>query len=212
MREDPVDRALKQHYQRQMLSAEAMARMAAMADSVSQKQTQQQRANFWQQRWGFQRKLSLLASLMVALLLIPLLWPADETLLVRVAKEVALNHNKQLASDYLADSYQQLASVMDKLDFELRPSVRLQQAGYRVVGARYCSIQGEIAAQLKLLSAGGELVTLYQTRLTPALAALGEQRYTAGRLEVQTWQEGDAFFGLASSSPQWVVTEVVAEP
>jgi len=199
MSDQPLDKMLKQHYEQQQLSSEAMARMVALADSVDQNHKQQQRANFWQRRWGEQRKLSLVASVMVALLLIPLLWPADEPLLTRVAKEVALNHNKQLASDYVTDSYQALAAVMNKLDFKPAPPTRLKQAGYRMIGARYCSIQGEIAAQIKLSSAAGEVMTLYQTRLNPRLAALGEQSYMADNIRVETWQEGEIFFSLASS-------------
>lgn len=207
----PLDKMLKQYYGQQQLSSEAMARMVALADSVDQNRQQQQKANFWQRRWGEQRKLSLVASVMVALLLIPLLWPADEPLLTRVAKEVALNHNKQLASDYVTDSYQALAAVMDKLDFKPALPTRLKQVGYSMIGARYCSIQGGIAAQIKLASAEGEAVTLYQTQLNPALAALGEQSYMVGNIRVETWQEGEIFFSLASSS-QANLAGITAKP
>ncbi|VAX11596.1 hypothetical protein MNBD_GAMMA26-503, partial [hydrothermal vent metagenome] len=203
MKQNHIDKAVKEHYQQQALAPEVMARMVAIADSVTQNSRQhEQKANFWRRRWWLQRNLSLAASVVIALLVIPWLWGDDDRLLVRVAQEVALNHNKQLSSEYVFDSYQELISVMSKLDFELVHPVRLQQAGYQITGSRYCSIQGGIAAQIQLRAGDGEIVTLYQTRLNSTLALLDGQHYAVDNIHVQTWQEGDVFFSFASAVKQ----------
>ncbi len=196
---DAIDNAVKRHYQRQTLSPEAMARMVAMADSVSQNKQQEQKVRFWRRRWWLQRNVSVVASVVIALLAVSWVWQGNDRLLADVAQEVALNHNKHMASEYSADDYQRLAAMMDKLDFDLVFPARLRQAGYQMVGARYCSIQGGIAAQIKLRAEDGEWVTLYQTRLNSKLTALDGQRFVADNVNVQTWQEGGVFFGLAST-------------
>lgn len=200
MSDDPVDKAIKRHYQQQTLSPEAMARMVAMADSLDQNKRQKKKVRFWRRRWWLQRNVSLAASMVIALLVVSWVWESNTQLLADVAQEVALNHNKHMASEYIADDFQRLASVMDKLDFNLVFPARLQQAGYQVIGARYCSIQGGIAAQVKLRAGDGEQVTLYQTKLNGELAALDGQRYVTDNVSVQTWQDGDVFFGLASTA------------
>lgn len=194
MNDKPIDKLVKEYYQRKTLSPESMARMLAVTDRAEKNK---QKVSFWRQRWFLQRNLSLAASLIIAVLLIPLLWENESYLLADVAQEVALNHNKQIASEYVDDNYQSLANMMTKLDFELSFPTRLYDMGYQVIGARYCSIQGEIAAQIKLLNNEGDLVTLYQTRLNDELVLLNEQSYTADNVAVHNWQEENSFFSLA---------------
>ncbi len=199
MNDKSINEAVKQHYQQQTLSPETMARMVAAVDN---KDKNKQKLEFWRRRWWVQRNLSIAASIFIAVLLIPLLWQNDEDLLADVAQEVALNHNKQMANEYVENSYGALARVMTKLDFELSFPARLQQTAYQVVGARYCSIQGKIAAQIKLVDEAGESITLYQTQLNDDLALLDGQHYIADKVAVQNWQEGGVFFSLASTAPK----------
>ncbi len=196
MSDDAVDNAVKQHYQRQVLAPKTLKRMEAMAENRQNKQN----ACFWRKRWQLQRNLFLAASFIITILLVPFLWPGDESQLSKVAREVALNHNKQLTSDYITDSYQNLVLLMKKLDFVPVSPALLKQSGYQVIGARYCSIQGHIAAQIKLITRHGDELTLYQTRLNHKLALLDGQYYTVNKVQVRTWQEGRIFFSLAQTS------------
>ncbi len=147
------------------------------------------------------RTVSLLAAAAVAVVAVGLgiLMPAYQSsdLGRAIADEIALNHQKQFAADFEATSYGELRRVMDKLDFALAEPTRIAGDGARLVGARYCSIQGQLAAQLRLEAADGERLTLYQTARTQELAKLGETQLEAGGLVIDLWQEGGAFLGMA---------------
>ncbi|MEM9490822.1 MAG: hypothetical protein AAGC55_16865 [Myxococcota bacterium] len=111
-----------------------------------------------------------------------------------IAEEIALNHRKRLAVEFRTDAYAQLASQMDKLDFQPIPS----ELDYQLQGARYCSIQGDIAAQLKLSDRSGFTHTLYQVRWRDRYSAIAGQTVIVDNIRVRFWREGSVFLGLAS--------------
>ncbi len=116
-----------------------------------------------------------------------------------IAQEIALNHNKQLKLDFEAKDYESLNQVMAKLDFTISKSEYENLAGLEIVGARYCSIQGKIATQIRLKDKDGKYFTLYQTKLTDLLKKSPAAIQRIQQVEVRQWQEGDLFFGLAVS-------------
>lgn len=124
---------------------------------------------------------------------------ADGSLPLRVAEEIALNHGKQLAVEFTATSYRELARRMDKLDFDLRASPDARVARLGVLGARYCSIQGGLAAQVKLREAGGQVLTMYQTALTDELGSVPAGEQIVDGVRIRLWREGDRLLGLARS-------------
>ena len=116
-----------------------------------------------------------------------------------VAQEITLNHNKLLNLDFNETNVLTLSSLMQKLDFQLVESGHISLRGLDVVGARYCSIQGNIAAQIRMKNEAGKLFTLYQTKLTHLLEESPEDDQTVGQVNVKQWQENGLFFGLAES-------------
>ena len=112
-----------------------------------------------------------------------------------VAGEVALNHTKSLRPDVLTGSFDELG--LDRLDFEPRMPLRLADIGLVLEGARYCSIQGQIAAQLVLRDEAGTRLTLYQTRLSPGLTSVPDAELSLDGARVELWTEGDLLLGLA---------------
>lgn len=77
-------------------------------------------------------------------------------------------------------------------------------AGAELLGGRYCSIQGGIAAQLRPRDAQGHIQTLYQTRYDAARLgpvpdlAKGESpvRLMARGVVVRIWRDGGVLFAL----------------
>ena len=108
-----------------------------------------------------------------------------------------MNHNKRLDVEFEAASYGELRRVMDRLDFSLIEPSRTGDVSSRLVGARYCSIRGQLAAQLLLETGDGRNVTLYQTALTHDLESLASTRLRSGRLTIELWQEDGVFLGMA---------------
>jgi len=68
-----------------------------------------------------------------------------------------------------------------------------------LIGGRYCSIQGGLAAQLKVRSkASGKVATLYVTTLTDKLQRIKGQRVVQDNVDIHLWQQQGRFFGLAT--------------
>ena len=118
-----------------------------------------------------------------------------------IAAEIALNHSKNLAIEFPAKGYAELREQMDKLDFTLRPPGLPGLRGLRIVGGRYCSIQGHLAAQIKLEDDAGRRVTLYQTRFADGFAGLPEGDRELEGLRIRIWRDGDLLLGIARPTP-----------
>lgn len=121
----------------------------------------------------------------------------ERSLTERVLAEIAMNHQKHLASEIKSDDYAILTQELDKLDFQLRAPLTVA-ANMKLLGGRYCSINGELAAQLKLRDPNSRDVhTLFITQLTPALKRIDEREARADGIALRLWREHDMFFALA---------------
>ncbi|GEM_PF-1590909 len=114
-----------------------------------------------------------------------------------VAKEIVLNHNKRLAVEFTSENYAELGAMMSKLDFSLLRPKQIETQGFRVLGGRYCSIQGNLAAQIRLADETGRIHTLYQSALTEDLKKLQTGDLEQDGLKLTLWREGGLLFGLA---------------
>jgi len=114
-----------------------------------------------------------------------------------IAKEIALNHNKQLDSDFVYDNISQLDQVMSKLDFSLVKSDLLKQKGLTLTGGRYCSIQGHMAAQLRFYDTEQNRYTLYQVGMQKEFENVRSGVLAVDGASVEVWQEAGNLFGLA---------------
>ncbi|MDE0713190.1 MAG: hypothetical protein OXH60_13780 [Rhodospirillales bacterium] len=121
----------------------------------------------------------------------------ERDIAARVLAEVAMNHGKQLDVEIASGDIAVVASALDRLDIPLRPSSQWP-ARYALLGGRYCSIQGGLAAQLKLRDQEtGDLHTLYATRLTSDLETVVDTATTYDNVGITFWRDGDVFFTLA---------------
>jgi len=114
-----------------------------------------------------------------------------------VAQEIALNHNKQLPIEFNAQTIAQLDKQMAQLDFALHDSKHSSLDNLTIIGARYCSIQGNLAAQIRLQDNSGNDYTLFQTPLTQSLNNQSELTSDVNNVFINRWQEDGVFFGLA---------------
>ncbi|MEM7682221.1 MAG: hypothetical protein AAF288_09725 [Planctomycetota bacterium] len=115
-----------------------------------------------------------------------------------IAIEIALNHRKAFAPDVETADLRSLAAQMPKLDFTPVQAVHPSAAGLTLVGARYCSIDGAVAAQLRFIDAENRTCTMYQVR-ADRLPKVERQRFNIDGTQVELWREGDVLLGLARS-------------
>ena len=114
-----------------------------------------------------------------------------------LAAEIALNHHKALALDVETPSYDELRQAMPQLDFTPVAPDSLHGSAYELLGARYCSIGGSIAAQLRLRDASGRRATLYELRAPEIARGIERAETEVDGLRVSLWREGGLLLGLA---------------
>ncbi len=210
MPEQPLDEHLRRYYTDKKPSPQCLDRLVALAESTqtaesSAPETPPAALPATKTRRSTPAYLAIAASLLLVLLgsgifLLQKNDGTDPSWLV--AKEIAVNHNKHLAIEFPTGDYHELNRLMGKLDFSGVISKRLAPGEYRLLGGRYCSIQGQLALQLKLQDRAGNLYTLYQAPLNKILTSIrqGEQRIDG--LRITLWREAGLLLGLASSPTQ----------
>jgi len=205
---DTTDEAVKGYYQKQNLSAHKLQQMIDIAqlpvqqgkgNRLAPKQVNPNQIN-WKQRWLAQRNFSIAASLLLAAV-ISLQWivstPSQQQLIASIAQEIAINHQKQFDIDFAETSYAGLSNLMTKLDFKLVNPARLKEKGLQILGGRYCSLHGHIAAQVRLKNSSGTIFTLYQTSSHKSFKTLTEHEQRANGIEIEMWNEDGVFLGIA---------------
>ena len=123
----------------------------------------------------------------------------DTTLLAdRVFAEVALNHRKNLAVEVEGTRLEEVQQGLDRLDFSILSAAEVMGPDYALVGGRYCSIQGELAAQLKVVEqAQGRRWTVYVVPLNDDLAAIVGSGKTMAGVRIELVERAGMFLALA---------------
>lgn len=112
--------------------------------------------------WLYPAVGGLAAGIMVMLLNSPFTYNSPEDIQQRIANEVLTNHLHLKPLDVNTDSISQVKTYMDRLNFNPKLSINLPSKQTTLIGGRYCTLQGVIAAQLKLLMPSGEVITYYE--------------------------------------------------
>ncbi len=128
-----------------------------------------------------------------------LYWQFNQATITQgVLAEIAMNHHKRLDVEVASDQYQVVQEKLDRLDFSIFPDRRDLIENYTLVGGRYCSIHGGLAAQLKVRDKiSGELLTLYVTKLTDELEGITPLNAEFDGVQIRLWKENGRFFALA---------------
>ncbi|BCL73608.1 hypothetical protein [Vibrio nigripulchritudo] len=117
-----------------------------------------------------------------------------------ISSEIAYNHNSQMQMEVMTSSLSGIRTYLNRLDFSLTSSQHLPTSQWQVIGGRYCSIEGKLAAQIKVKHLEtNEIYTLYQARLPDSLDS-GVKRYTTDidGVNVTLWEENGLLMGLAN--------------
>jgi hypothetical protein len=171
----------------------------ARLDELEELQRRSSARNGWHSR---PLKLFAAACLLVAIVVSWLPFEQSD-MLYEIAEEAALNHLAQQPLEVYGTTVAELDSHFDQLGFRLVDSLAPAK-GVRLLGGRYCSLQGVTAAQLRRQDAQGRTQTLYQVPYQPATMgklpdpALGEQPRTLQirGLNVDLWVERGLLLAL----------------
>ena len=121
--------------------------------------------------------------------------PADLSLVV--ASQAAAGHNEKQELEVRAEDFAQLRARMKSLDFAPVEPEMVREMSMRLVGARYTTLAGAMAAQIVYLDGHGTACTLFQVRPVDQLATLSAGDYQVDGLEVSVWREKGLIMVLA---------------
>ena len=118
---------------------------------------------------------------------------------MRVVNEIAMNHNKQLSVEFEENNLGLLQAKLDKLDFSILPADQFISQNYNLIGGRYCSIQGNLAAQVKLRNINSKKIeTLYITDLSKGLEKIKPTDITHDGAQIKIWVKDGLLYGKAA--------------
>lgn len=119
---------------------------------------------------SFNKWLSIAAMLILSISSLLFLNPPQSKQGLLIAKEVIANHIRQRPLEVNSDNFEVVGAYFTQLDFNLTQSKLMNNNnGVKILGGRYCSIQSEIAAQIRYQDKDGNAHTLYQVRYDPEI-------------------------------------------
>lgn len=119
----------------------------------------------------------------------------------RTLNEAAMNHSTRFNFEFESESISDIDQSMSQLQFAVALPASFDEQ-FSVLGARYCTINGELAAHVKLLDKKTDKqVSLFMTRSVENLQNIGDKQERIDGVNVKLWNESGLFYALASRSP-----------
>ncbi len=210
MHEEKLNQRLKEYYHYKKLPRESLAKMKLMIEKDSAKHSKpaagQRRVSwqdffnrlgsFFQPRWA----VAFTSCLIVGLVTWQIISQNNLSHSITrqaLLKEITMNHQKNLTPEFKEVSILTLGRVMPKLDFTPVIPQILTQVKLEFMGARYCTIYGNLAVQLKFKTPSGNICTLYQTASTQGLSDIKKAHITSEGVNVRLWNEKGLFMAMA---------------
>lgn len=116
-----------------------------------------------------------------------------------ISAEIAYNHNSEMQMEILSDSFADIDTYLNRLDFSVVMPSQLPVEKWILLGGRYCSIDGKIAAQLHVKDLEIDRVyTFYQAKLPQGIEADMKNVVTnVDGVNVSLLEENGLLMGLA---------------
>lgn len=182
------DDQFRDYYERQRLSDESRARLKAM---VRDGQQRERASQWWWPRTGIAAAFVLVVTA-AALWFAVLRGDAPESpqqITAAVAHLAATGHNQQQELEFRARRAADLRHVMKSLDFTPVEPEMMRNMNMQIIGARYTTIEGVMAAQILYVDPKGEPCMLYQARPIDKLARVSPGEHVVDGLRVSVWRE-----------------------
>ena len=184
--------AVRQHLEQQTLSAGQLSELVALQDQRAHQSGagQPPRMPAWRvvRHW---RHALVASALLVAVLTGFLVgrMPTIDSQIQSIATETIHNHLLHMPLEVRGSTIDAVAGYFDQLTFDVATRPR----GFpdaQLLGGRYCSIQGQAAAQLRYQSDNAEHLTLYQVPLRTTLQDKLPLTLNMGQQTVSMWRDG----------------------
>jgi len=114
-----------------------------------------------------------------------------------VARQAALGHNEKQELEFRVASCPELQRQMKSLNFTLVEPAMMKEMQMRIVGARYATLAGEMAAQILYVDPHGVPCTLYEARPADRLRRIATGDHQIDGVRVSVWKEKGLVIVLA---------------
>src|SRR6266446_2446707 len=168
-----IDDQIREYYAQQHPSSDALARMR---QTIAAGRPRRSRLRFY---------LGAAAAIVIAVAIF--FWPASTSHLTdTVARQAAVGHNERQELEFRVQECAELRVKMKSLDFTPVEPAMMMEMHMRIVGARYTTLSGAIAAQIVYVGEHGIPCTLYEVRSVNDLAKIhaGEQLVDGVRISM----------------------------
>ena len=118
----------------------------------------------------------------------------------QIVAEIGYNHREHGRLIVESDRYGVVQAALSELDFPIRPQRDELVQDFTLIGGKYCSIQGSLAAQLKLSNLkSGIIYTLYVLPMADDAKSVKAGVYETNGVKVELWTDQSLLYGLAQS-------------
>lgn len=202
MSKQSLSKAVKAYFDKQSLSEHQLDSYEAMFDNSEPK------ISAWT---SYTKFIAAAASILLVMILSFQYYSVEQDIDMgmEIAQEVAKNHIKMKPLEVKSNQLGDLKRYFDQLDFSLIESERLLDK--TMLGARYCSIQGVTAAQLRYQQSDKSLsgITVYEVDYQPELfgkipdidKGMEPRKIVLKGLELHLWVEKGLLFASAQELP-----------
>lgn len=115
-------------------------------------------------------------------------------------QEASMNHVTKLQFDFKPERVEELDGRMDMLPFSLRMPELAVIAELKILGARYCTLSGNLAAHLKFSDPDdNQQYSLFVTPDVDKIRSIKAQPAQLNGVDVKLWRENGLFYALAQS-------------
>ncbi|MDD1795082.1 hypothetical protein L4D06_23845 [Enterovibrio makurazakiensis] len=187
---DALKSQLAKHYNEKSLTAAQISALKELEEKSSDKETLPR-----SYVWG--TGMAMAAMLMLAVSVWTFWYKGYDY--NAISAEIAYNHNSQMQMEILSNSFVDIDSYLNRLDFALITPKQLPVDKWTLLGARYCSIDGKIAAQFQVEDLDTKRIyTFYQAKLPQGVDAnLNNVVIDIDGVSVALWEENGLLMGLA---------------
>ncbi len=184
---DPTFRArVRAYYEGRELPPERLGRLRELV------MTSRSRASRWRIA-----AIASAAAAVVTVALVLLLSGRGEPPTVALAREIARDHQKNLDPEIRGTDYDEVGTRLPRLGFPLVAPRAPLGDGLQLAGARYCSLRGCTAAQIRLVRRDGRPCTLYEVRDVTDFGDIGQGHFELDGVSVDIWRQDGLLLGLA---------------
>jgi hypothetical protein len=119
----------------------------------------------------------------------------------RTLNEAAMNHSTRLQLEFEGSTIVEIDQNMSQLPFKVQLPTEFNRQ-YSVLGARYCTINGELAAHVKFIDREtDQQISLFMARSVDDLQEINATSEQVDGVNVSLWNESGLFYAMARRSP-----------